>query len=60
MFGDDLPKKQSNEFPRNLESLSIQDLKEYISELENEIERVEKDIKVKTASQAAADSVFKS
>lgn len=60
MLDEDLPKKKSNEFPRNLDSMSIEDLKEYIGELEEETKRVEQNIKAKAESQAAADSFFKS
>lgn len=59
MFDDDLPKKKSDTFPRNLESLSVSDLQDYILELENEITRVKGDMEQKKASQDAASSVFK-
>ncbi|MDH5723209.1 MAG: DUF1192 domain-containing protein [Alphaproteobacteria bacterium] len=59
MFDEDLPKKQNNEFPRNLDNLSIDDLKTYIDELKGEIKRVEDNIGAKEKSQAAADSFFK-
>tara|TARA_B100001093_G_C26414187_1_gene836903 strand:- start:90 stop:272 length:183 start_codon:yes stop_codon:yes gene_type:complete len=59
MFDDDLPKKHSGEFPRNLESLSVDELKNYITELKAEIQRVEQNIKAKEESQNAADSFFK-
>lgn len=58
---DDLPKpKSDNEFPRNLEGMSISELDEYIEELKGEITRVEDDKAKKKASQEAAASVFKS
>lgn len=60
MFDDDLPKpKSDNQFPRNLENMSVSDLKEYIQDLEGEISRVKADIEKKQASQDAASSVFK-
>ena len=59
MFDEDLPKKQSYEFPRNLETMSLEDLKSYIQDLKEEISRVEQDIKGKSDSQAAADAFFK-
>jgi len=59
MFDEDLPKKKSSEFPRNLENLSVEELKAYIDDLRREIKHVEEDIKTKEKSQAAADSFFK-
>ena len=59
MFDEDLPKKKSFEFPRNLDSMSIEDLKDYIDELQEEISRVEANIEAKQASHKAADSFFK-
>lgn len=60
MFDEDLPKPKTNEFPRNLESLSVADLDEYITELREEIARVEDDKAKKQASQDAAVAIFKS
>lgn len=60
MFDEDLPKSKTNAFPRNLESLSIDELNDYIEELKTEIERAQSDIKAKQASQAAAADIFKS
>ncbi|MCB1783270.1 MAG: DUF1192 domain-containing protein [Alphaproteobacteria bacterium] len=60
MFDDDLPKaKKTEDFPRNLELLSVSDLENYIEELESEISRVRQDIEKKNASRNAADSFFK-
>ncbi len=59
MFDDDLPKPKSDKFPRNLETLSIADLQDYIGALESEIERVQADIKKKKASSDAASAFFK-
>lgn len=59
MIDEDLPKQHSHEFPRHIEALSIEDLKEYIKSLEDEILRVNEDIKAKKASQDAANSIFK-
>jgi len=57
---DDIPvKKTVDEFPRNIETLSIADLEDYIKSLQAEIARVELDIQKKTASQGTADSFFK-
>tara|TARA_R110002072_G_scaffold141944_4_gene287267 strand:- start:434 stop:616 length:183 start_codon:yes stop_codon:yes gene_type:complete len=59
MFDDDRPKPKTQDFPRNLEFLSVADLNEYVDELESEITRVQGDIMKKKASQDAAASVFK-
>ena len=59
MFDDDLPKVKSSDFPRDLETLSVSDLEEYITDLEGEITRVRDDIEKKKASQEAAASIFK-
>ena len=60
MFNDDLPKiKQETRFPRNLETLSVSDLAEYVIELNDEISRVKADIDKKKTSQNAAAAIFK-
>lgn len=59
MFDEELPKKKTNEFPRNLENLSLSELDEYVDELNAEISRVREDASKKKASQDAAASVFK-
>jgi uncharacterized small protein (DUF1192 family) len=61
MFLDeDLPKKKSDApTPRNLESMSVAELHEYIAWLKGEIVRTEADIKKKQAASAAADGFFK-
>ncbi len=61
MFEHELPKKKNtSEFPRNLDGMSIDELQDYIADLKGEIDRVEGDITKKRASQNAAASVFKS
>ena len=45
---------------RNIEPLSIEQLREYISELKAETERVEADIAAKKSHASAAESFFKS
>ena len=60
MFDDDEKPKPASEFPRNLESLSIEDLRDYVAELTAELQRVETDITQKTASNQAAAAFFKS
>jgi len=57
-LGDAPRKKEGNEFPRNLEKMSVGELKEYIEELQAEILRAEADMKKKESSKALADSVF--
>jgi len=60
MFDDQPVKKQSQDFPRDLANLSINDLELYITDLQNEIARVQNDISSKKASEEAAAAVFKS
>jgi uncharacterized small protein (DUF1192 family) len=55
---DDLPKKLDWQ-PRNLESLSIDQLEDYISVLEGEIARVRADIAAKRTDLGAAEAIFK-
>lgn len=56
---DDFPKKPSVLFSRDLESLSLQALDEYISDLKSEITRAEIEITRKKAAQTAAKTFFK-
>jgi uncharacterized small protein (DUF1192 family) len=58
MFEDERPKPKTTTFPRNLESLSVDELEHYIVELEGEIARVRTDIDKKQATKAAADAFF--
>jgi uncharacterized small protein (DUF1192 family) len=44
----------------DLETMSIEQLNEYISEMEDEIARVREVIKLKNDARSVADSVFKS
>ncbi len=59
MFDEEEVKKTSGEFPRNLESLSVAELDDYLSALRDEIARVEADKQKKQASQDAAAAFFK-
>ena len=59
MFEETLPKKKTSEFPRNLDNMSVDELKDYIADLTGEISRVEADMKKKKASADAAASMFK-
>ena len=56
---DDLDPKQKKSQPRNLDSMNIEDLKEYVSALKAELARVEDKIKAKQSHAAAAASFFK-
>lgn len=59
MFDDELePQKQSPK-PKNLEPMSVDELNNYITEMKEEIMRVEEEIKRKRAHMDAASSVFK-
>lgn len=60
MFDDEIPKPKTTEFPRNLENMSVDELADYLAELEAEISRVRVDQDKKQARQAAAAAVFKS
>lgn len=60
MFDEELDPKTKKPKPRNLSQMSISELKDYIEDLKAEIARVETDIEKKKASQAAANSIFKS
>jgi uncharacterized small protein (DUF1192 family) len=53
------PKKQKPQ-PRNLDVLSIEELKNYIEEMQAEIKRVEEKIAAKKAHINAAAGLFKS
>ena len=56
---DDLDPKQKKPQARNLDSMNIDDLKEYIAVLRAEIARVEEKLKSKQSHAAAAASFFK-
>jgi uncharacterized small protein (DUF1192 family) len=59
MFDEDLPVLKTQTFPRNLETMSLSDLQDYLEELEGEIGRVRADMRKKKASGDAADAFFK-
>ncbi|MDH3581789.1 MAG: DUF1192 domain-containing protein [Hyphomicrobiales bacterium] len=52
--------KKNFEIGEDLTTISVDELKEIIAVLEQEIARIEKEINVKESSKKAADSVFKS
>ncbi|MBI2740611.1 MAG: DUF1192 domain-containing protein [Rhodospirillales bacterium] len=56
---DDLDPKQKKTQPRNLDSMNIDDLKEYVAVLKAELARVEEKVKAKQSHAAAAASFFK-
>ena len=60
MFADDdLDPKTKRLKPRNLDNLSIDDLKAYIADMTAEIQRVEADIVKKEAHKNAIPGLFK-
>ena len=56
---DDLDPRHKKTPPKNLDPMSVEDLKEYIAALTAEIARVEAKIKAKQSHAAAASSFFK-
>lgn len=57
---DDMPiRKRRRLEPPVLDSLSVEELRDYIQELHNEIARVEADIGRKQSHRSAADTFFK-
>lgn len=60
MFDDEDKKpKAKQDFPRDLEKLSIEELKQYVSELDEEKQRVQNEINRKDAHKNAASAFFK-
>ena len=59
MDTDDLEPRKTAAPKRDLQGLSIGDLKDYIAELEAEIERARTQIKAKQSVRAGADALFK-
>ena len=56
---DDLDPRQKKSQPRNLDTMNIDDLKEYVTVLKTELARVEEKIQAKQSHAAAAASLFK-
>ena len=56
---DDLPKNMPKP-KRDLDPISIEELHEYIAEMQEEIERVRAEIARKEAHRAGVESIFKS
>jgi len=59
MEPEDLEPRKKAPAPRELDSLSIQELKDYVAELEAEIARVKAKIGAKQAHQMGAAGLFK-
>lgn len=59
MFEDDLPARPGQPFPRRLDSMSIEALRAYIGELEEEIARARKEIDDKVGLHDKATKLFK-
>ena len=59
MFDDDLEPQKKPTIQKNLEPMSLDELKNYIQEMQTEIVRTEAEIKKKQAYMDAASSVFK-
>jgi len=56
---DDLEPLKKKSQPRNLDPMSVEELREYVDALKSEIVRVEEKIKAKQSHAAAAASFFK-
>jgi uncharacterized small protein (DUF1192 family) len=56
---DDLEPRTKKAQPRNLDPMSVEELRDYIADLKAEIARVEEKIKAKQAHAAAAQMFFK-
>ncbi len=56
---DDLEPLKKKSQPRNLDPMSVEELREYIATLKAEIARVEEKIKAKQSHASAAASFFK-
>lgn len=56
---DDLDPRQKKSQPRNLDTMNVEDLREYAVVLKAELDRVEVKIKAKQSHAAAAASFFK-
>ncbi len=56
---DDLPRPSEEFRPKNLDAMSLEQLRHYITVLAKEIERVELEITSKSNAMEAAESFFK-
>lgn len=57
---DDLEPRKQQPKPKDLESLGVDELEEYLAELETEAERVRAKIAAKKSYLSGADTLFKS
>ena len=60
MFEDEPAKPVTNEFPRNLEPLSVADMVRYVQALDHELTRVNEEIDRRNEAKKGADAFFKS
>ncbi len=60
MDPEELEPRAKKPEPRNLEIMSLEELRDYIAEMEAEIARVSEMIAAKEAARSGAESVFKS
>lgn len=60
MFDEELDPRTKRPKLRNLDNMSVDELEDYISQLKEEIARVEENVKKKKAYKNAASSFFKS
>ncbi len=56
---EDLETRKQQPKPKDLESMGVEELEEYLAELESEAERVREKIAAKKAYLSGADSLFK-
>ncbi|MEE8144272.1 MAG: DUF1192 family protein [Kiloniellales bacterium] len=56
---EDLEPRKQQPKPKDLESMGVEELEEYLAELESEAERVREKIAAKKAYLSGADSLFK-
>ena len=60
LLDDDLDPRSKKPALKNLDNMSVAELKDYVAALKNEILRAEADMAKKEKSKAAADGFFKS
>ncbi|MEE8501135.1 MAG: DUF1192 family protein [Kiloniellales bacterium] len=56
---EDLEPRKQQPKPKDLESMGVEELEEYLAELESEADRVREKIAAKKAYLSGADSLFK-
>lgn len=59
MDAEDLEPKKLKPAPRNLDELSIEALRDYIAELEAEIERTRQSVSAKEKARTGAEGIFR-